>query len=147
MLFLKTLLLLLPVACLAEVTTEFPPTRVEEPAADCSNSGTCASHPSFSKQLEEYRVTQVLQYGLHCLCVIEFLSMQVNDTSKPNLVNLGKNTDSSNVSISGTQTFPVLKRQKVTTTAKNLCHPSQGHEAQLYSGERHIGSKGSIERL
>lgn len=73
--------------------------------------------------------------------------MQVNDTSKPNLVNLGKNTDSSNVSISGTQTFPVLKRQKVTTTAKNLCHQSQGHEAQLYSGERHIGSKGSIERL
>ncbi|KAI6304075.1 hypothetical protein MCOR33_000821 [Pyricularia grisea] len=56
MLFLKTLLLLPPVACLAEMTTEFPPTRVEEPAADCSNSGTCASHPSFSKQLEEYRV-------------------------------------------------------------------------------------------
>ncbi|KAH8838786.1 hypothetical protein MCOR08_003369 [Pyricularia oryzae] len=63
MLFLKTLLLLPPVACLAEMTTEFPPTRVEEPAADCSNSGTCASHPSFSKQLEEYRVYLVRVSG------------------------------------------------------------------------------------
>ncbi|KAI6262178.1 hypothetical protein MCOR14_010144 [Pyricularia oryzae] len=125
MLFLKTLLLLLPVACLAEMTTEFPPTRVEEPAADCSNSGTCASHTSFSKQLEEYRVVgwNFISRGsaeqkwrgsiargyiyTNCKVGIEFLSMQVNDTSKPNLVNLGKNTDSSNVSISGTQTFPV----------------------------------------